>query len=98
MQLKHLLSLCGIIFFAIFIVAKNGLLINERVSFILSSDYIFYMSVFFIFMGYYLSTTGKKEKDTASGDPSPGLGGKKNSLFGKNDHQNSGDFDGGGGD
>jgi len=61
MQLRHLLSLCGILFFLIFITAKNGLLVNEKISFILSSDYLFYMSVFFIFMGYYLSTDDKKD-------------------------------------
>ena len=76
MQQRHFLLLCGVIFFVIFIVAKNGMLINERVSFILSSDYIFYMSVFLIFMGYYLSTIAKKEKGSASGANNPGLGKK----------------------
>ena len=78
MQLRHFLLLCGLIFFAIFIIAKNGLLINDRVSFILSSDYIFYMSVFFIFMGYYLSITDKNEIDSASDDTTPDLEDKKN--------------------
>ena len=96
MQLRHFLLLCGLILFAIFIIAKNGLLMNERVSFILSSDYIFYMSVFFIFMGYYLSTTGKKEKVTATGDSTPGLGGKKNLIYDKDKHDDGGDYGSGG--
>jgi hypothetical protein len=96
MKQRHVLSLCGIIFFAIFIVAKNGMLINERISFILSSDYIFYISVFFIFMGYYLSTTGKKEKGSASGDSTPGLGEKKNLIYDKNNHSDGGDYGSGG--
>ena len=98
MQLRHFLLLFGLIFFAIFIIAKNGLLINERVSFILSSDYIFYMSVFFVFMGYYLSTTSKKDKVTATGDATPGLGEKKNMIYDKDQHTDGGDYGGGGGD
>ncbi len=66
------------------------MLINDKISFILSSDYVFYMSVFFIFMGYYLSTTGKKDKGSISGDPAPGSGGKSR-------HSDGVDFDGGGG-
>ena len=96
MQLRHFLLLCGLIFFAIFIIAKNGLIINERVSFILSSDYIFYMSVFFVFMGYYLSITGKKEKVTATGDATPGPGEKKNLIHDKDQHTDGGDYGGGG--
>ena len=97
MNLRHLLTLLGILFFAIFITAKNGLLVNEKISFILSSDYLFYMSVFFIFMGYYLSITDKKTKDSVSGDSTPGLGKKKNLLSGKQHNDDSGGFDGGGG-
>ena len=72
------------------------MLINESVSFILSSDYIFYMSVFFFFMGYYLSTTGKKEKATATGDATPGLGEKKSLIYDKDQHADGGDYGGGG--
>ena len=54
MRLKYFLTLCGIASFIIFIVAKNNLLVDEHISFIFSSEYIFYFSVFFIFMGYYL--------------------------------------------
>ena len=60
MKLRHLLPLFGIIIFAVFIAAKNNMLINDRVSFIFSDNYIFYLSVFFIFMGFYLSTKENK--------------------------------------
>ena len=90
MNHRHFLTLFGFIFFVIFIIAKNGILINDKISFILSSDYVFFMSVFFIFMGYYLSTTGKKDKDSISGDPAPGSSGKSR-------HSDGVDFDGGGG-
>ena len=63
MQRSHFLTLAGILLFVIFIIAKNGMLIDEKISFIFSSDYMFYMSVFFVFMGYYLPIAGKKEKD-----------------------------------
>jgi len=61
MPLKYFLPLCGILSFATFIAAKNNFLVNERISFIFSSEYIFYLSVFLIFMGYYLSTVHKKK-------------------------------------
>ncbi len=60
MKLRHLLALFGVIIFAVFIAAKNNMLINDRVSFIFSDNYIFYLSVFFIFMGFYLSTKENK--------------------------------------
>jgi hypothetical protein len=62
MQLKYFLTICGVISFAIFITAKNGLLISEKISFIFSDDYIFFLSMFFFFMGYYISLLDKKEK------------------------------------
>jgi hypothetical protein len=62
MKLKYFLSLCGALFFSVFIAAKNNLLINDRISFIFSDDYVFYLSLFFIFMGYYISTKENKER------------------------------------
>lgn len=62
MKLQHFLFLCGALSFTTFVIAKNNLLINDQISFILSSDYIFYISVFFIFMGFHLSTKEKAMK------------------------------------
>ena len=59
MKLKYFLLLCGAIFFTVFIAAKNNILINDKTSFIFSDDYVFYLSLFFIFMGYYISTKEK---------------------------------------
>ena len=61
MKLKHLLTLCGILSFAIFLTAKNGLLVNERISFIFSSEYLFYLSVFLMFMAYYFFIQDNKK-------------------------------------
>ena len=38
MKLRHLLALFGVIIFAVFIAAKNNMLINDRVSFIFSDN------------------------------------------------------------
>jgi len=61
MKLRHFLSLCGATIFVVFVAAKNNILINDKVSFIFSDDYVFYLSLFFVFMGYYLSTKEKNK-------------------------------------
>jgi len=61
MRIQHLLFVLGALSFIIFVIAKNGFLVNEKISFIFSSEYIFYLSLFLVFMGYYLSNA-KKEK------------------------------------
>ena len=61
MKLKYFLSLCGLMLFVVFVIAKNGMLVNDKVSFIFSDDYIFYMSMFFVFMAYYISNKEKNK-------------------------------------
>jgi len=80
MNTKHLLTVAGILVFTLFVIAKNGLLLSPRLSHILSSEYLFYLSVLLIFIGYFLSTTKDKTTTHTSPDSTPGLGGKNSHI------------------
>lgn len=94
MKFRYVLIVVGFLTFILFVISKNGILQNNNISNLLSSDYIFYFSLALIFLGYFLSgTSDKKRKDSTMGDSTPGLGGKK-SFDAHSSHDNGG----GGGD